>query len=302
MKLQMSDEVRSALKNGDPVVALESTIIAHGMPYPDNLDVAGKMASAIRVHGAVPAIALIAGGVPVVGTDNEMLDHFAKSSHVLKCSRADFAWVLSHQLDAATTVASTMMIAHAAGIDVFATGGIGGVHRGAETSFDISADLREFTLSDVLVVSAGAKAILDLPKTLEVLETLGVPVIGYQTSLFPAFYSRSSSLPLQMRVESANEAALFWQQKKDNGISGGVLLANPIPASHEIPNDRIERELDHVLAEAENAGIKGKALTPFLLQKLNLLTSGKSQIANTALAINNADIAGQIAVAICRIR
>lgn len=299
--LQYSAEVAQALRLNGPVVALESTIISHGMPFPQNLEVAIEVEQKVREQGAVPATICIIKGQIQIGLEKNLLEEFASMKDVVKCSRRDIAFVISKKLHGASTVASTMMLARLAGIKVFATGGIGGVHRMAEQTMDVSADLQEFCLSDVTVVSAGAKAILDLPKTLEVLETLGVPVVGYQTDHFPAFYTPSSGLKVPMRVEKAEEIADLMLIRKQLGQPGGILVANPIPATDALDQQFIQTHIEQAILEASNNHIAGKELTPFLLKYLNEKTKGKSQIANKSLVLNNSRVAGEIAVAWSRI-
>jgi pseudouridine-5'-phosphate glycosidase len=297
-----SEEVHAALNEHRPVVALESTIISHGMPYPENLAVARDVENEVRKNGAVPATIAILQGKICIGLEDESLTRLAQASDVMKCSRRDIPFAVSKQLNGATTVSATMLIAAMAGIDVFATGGIGGVHRGAESTLDISADLPEFALSPVAVVSAGAKAILDLPKTLEYLETMGVPVIGYQTKDFPAFYSRTSGIPLSMHLNTAVEIAAFIHEKKRMNLAGGSLVANPIPEEFEIPRSIMEPAIQEAIVAANANGISGKELTPFLLQQLNGITQGKSQLANKQLVLNNAAVAAQIACELSALR
>lgn len=298
----ISEEVHAALVEHRPVVALESTIISHGMPFPENLTVAREVEDTVRKNGAVPATIAILSGKICVGLEAETLERFAQTTNVMKCSRRDIPFAITQGLYGATTVAATMILAEMAGIEVFATGGIGGVHRGAESSWDVSADLPEFAQTNVAVVSAGAKAILDLPKTLEYLETAGVPVIGYQTTEFPAFYSRSSGLQLPLSLNTTIEIAAFIHEKKRMNLKGGVLVANPIPALYEIERENIEPAIERAIAEAERQGIRGKELTPFLLKHLNDITSGVSQVANKQLVLNNAAVAAQIAVDLVAIR
>ena len=295
LELHFSDEVSHALKNGLPIVALESTIISHGMPYPGNLEVANDVESVVRTNGAVPATIAILGGRIHVGLATEELEKFAQTKGVMKCSRRDLPFAIAAGIDGATTVAATMIIAHMAGIKIFATGGIGGVHRGAESTFDISADLTEFSKTPVAVVSAGAKAILDLPKTLEYLETQGVGVIGYGTDEFPAFYSRKSGLKLSLHFHSATEVANYLKASAELGLTNGTVIANPIPVDSEIASELIHPSIDLAISEAEKLGVVGKNLTPFLLKRLNEITDGRSQVANRALVLNNAAIAAQIA-------
>jgi pseudouridine-5'-phosphate glycosidase len=298
----LSEEVHAALNAHAPVVALESTIISHGMPFPDNLAVALEVEAEVRKHGAVPATIAIVKGKICIGLERHALEQFAQASDVMKCSRRDLPFVVSQGKNGATTVAATMIVASMAGIDVFATGGIGGVHRGAESTWDVSADLPEFSQTAVAVVSAGAKAILDLPKTLEYLETAGVPVIGYQTEQFPAFYSRTSGLRLSKVLNTTYEIAAFFHEKKRLDLSGGVLIANPIPPQFEIPQALIEPAIESALMQAKAEGIQGKDVTPFLLRILNEITQGKSQLANKQLILNNAAVAAQLACDLVTIR
>jgi pseudouridine-5'-phosphate glycosidase len=301
-EFSISEEVHAALIDHKPVVALESTIISHGMPFPDNLAVAREVEAEVRKHGAVPATIAIVAGKICIGLEPESLERFAMAQGVMKCSRRDIPFAITQGLNGATTVAATMILAEMAGIEVFATGGIGGVHRGAETTWDVSADLPEFAQTNVAVVSAGAKAILDLPKTLEYLETAGVPVIGYKTSDFPAFYSRASGLKMPMALDSTLDIAAFIHEKKRMNLKGGTLIANPIEAEFEIPQLEIEPAIEKAIAEADNMGVSGKDLTPFLLSYLNGLTQGRSQRANKQLVLNNAAVAAQIAVDLVTIR
>ena len=293
-----STEVDDALKQGKPVVALESTIITHGMPYPQNIETALRVEAAVRERGAVPATIAVCEGIIHVGMDHRQLDRLAVSDNVMKLSRADFAFSVAQVKTGSTTVAATMMAARMAGIDVFATGGIGGVHRGAETSFDISADLQELSSTDVIVVCAGAKAILDLEKTLEVLETNGVPVITYGSDELPAFWSRESGLASPLRMDSAEEIAQHSRTRRALGITGGVLIANPVPADAQIPKAEISAYIERALAEANAQNVTGKEVTPFLLSRMFELTAGKSLEANIALILNNARLAADIAVSL----
>ncbi len=296
MKIKLSAEAKAALAKGKPVVALESTIIAHGMPFPQNFEMARKVEAIIREEGATPATIAITKGKLRAGLDEDELRLFAKHGpSIIKVSTRDLPFVVAQELDGATTVASTMRIAAMAGIAVFATGGMGGVHRGAEISFDISADLKEFAQSNVAVVTAGAKAILDLALTLEVLETYGVPVVGYCTDEFPAFYSRSSGLKAPMRLDTPKDVAALMKAKWKMGLQGGVVVANPIPAAAEIPASEIEPVILRALAEAKRQNISGKETTPFLLKHLAEVTGGRSLIANIALVENNARVAAAIA-------
>jgi pseudouridine-5'-phosphate glycosidase len=298
LELILSDDVRTALVLGQPVVALESTIISHGMPFPGNLEVAQEVEHTVREHGAVPATIAILNGQIHVGLTASELELFAQAEGVMKCSRRDLPYAMALNLNGATTVAATMIIAHLAGIRIFATGGIGGVHRGAETTFDISADLTEFAKTPVAVVSAGAKAILDLPKTLEYLETQGVAVIGYQTKEMPAFYSRTSGLALPLAMETPEEIAAYLNAQKMLGLTHGTVVANPIPEDYEIPAGEIEQAIMQAIAEATQQHISGKELTPFLLKRLNFITAGRSQTANRALVLNNAALAARIAASL----
>jgi pseudouridine-5'-phosphate glycosidase len=293
-----SEEVAAALAAGRPVVALESTIIAHGLPWPQNLESARDLERAVREGGAVPATIAVLDGAIRVGLDAPQLESLAQARDVMKLSRADLAFALSTGRTGATTVAATMIAAARAGIRVFATGGIGGVHRGAETTFDVSADLEELALSDVVVISAGAKAILDLPKTLERLETKGVPVVGWRTDDFPAFWSRASGLPVPLRLDSAADVAAFAEARRRLGIGGGILLANPVPAADEIPRADMEVHIARALADAEAGGNRGKAVTPFLLSRILELTGGRSLVTNRALVLNNARLGAEIAGAL----
>ena len=298
----ISEEVHAALNEHRPVVALESTIISHGMPYPDNLAVAREVEHAVRSNGAVPATIAILNGKVCIGLEPAALERFAQATNVMKCSRRDLPFAITQGINGATTVAATMILAEMAGIQVFATGGIGGVHRGAESTWDVSADLPEFAQTNVAVVSAGAKAILDLPKTLEYLETAGVPVIGYQTTEFPAFYSRTSGIPLTLSLDTTSEIAAFIHEKRRMNLSGGTIVANPIPAQFEITREKIEPAIEQAIAEAVRAGVSGKELTPFLLKQMNSITGGNSQIANKQLVLHNAKVASQIAVDLVAIR
>jgi pseudouridylate synthase len=302
LNLNFTSEVRAALDKGAPVVALESTIIAHGMPYPQNVETAREVEKIVRDGGAVPATIAILGGVLEIGLDADELDYLGREGrNIRKVSVRDLPYVMARKLDGATTVASTMRLAAMADIHVFATGGIGGVHRGAEKTFDISADMTEFANSDVAVVTAGAKAILDLALTLETLETLGVPVVGYGTDEFPAFYSRTSGHAVPMRCNTAMEMAQLMQAKWAMGLKGGVVVANPIPAEFEIPPAEIAPVIEAAVAKAEARGIIGKELTPFLLAEIATVTAGRSLAANIALAKHNAAVAASIATAFSEI-
>jgi pseudouridine-5'-phosphate glycosidase len=295
LPLAFSPEVAAARASGAAIVALESTIITHGMPFPQNVETARRVEAEIRAHGAVPAtIAVMAGRIHIGLTDAE-LDSLGQAQGVMKLSRADLAACLAQGKVGATTVAATMICAQLAGISVFATGGIGGVHRGAESSFDISADLAELGETAVTVVAAGAKAILDLPKTLEVLETYGVPVIAYGQDDFPAFWSRSSGLKAPLRMDAAAQIAAAHKMRGLLGLPGGQLVANPIPHDAEIPRAEIMPVIETALAEAAAQGIAAKAVTPFLLQRIFELTDGRSLTSNIALVLNNARLAAAIA-------
>lgn len=302
LPLTFSPEVAEASAAGAPIVALESTIITHGMPFPQNLETARRVEDTVRAAGAVPATIAVMGGAIHAGLDAATLETLARTPGALKLSRADLAACLASGRTGATTVAATMICAHLAGIEVFATGGIGGVHRGAEDSFDISADLHELAQTPVTVVAAGAKAILDLPKTLEVLETLGVPVIAYGQDAFPAFWSRSSGLSAPLRMDSAAEIAAAHALKARLGLKGGQLVANPIPDADELPRAVILPHIEAALAEADAKGIAAKAVTPFLLQRIFELTGGRSLDANIALVLNNARLAAGIARALIEMR
>jgi pseudouridine-5'-phosphate glycosidase len=295
LPLTLSPEVAEARANGVPIVALESTIITHGMPFPQNVETARLVEAELRAHGAVPATIAILDRQIHIGLIDAELDALGQAKGVAKLSRADLAACLATGGTGATTVAATMICAHLAGIRVFATGGIGGVHRGAETSFDISADLRELAETPVTVVAAGAKAILDLPKTLEYLETLGVPVIAVGQDDFPAFWSRASGLKAPLRMDRAADIAAAHRMRARLGLPGGQLVANPIPVEVEIPRAEITPHIEAALAEAAAKGIAAKAVTPFLLQRIFELTEGRSLTANIALVLNNARLAAAIA-------
>ncbi len=295
LPLQVSPEVEAARASGQAIVALESTIITHGMPYPQNVETARLVEGDIRAAGAVPATIAVQDGSIFIGLSDQQLDALGKAKGVAKISRADLAVCLSTGGIGATTVAATMICAALAGIKVFATGGIGGVHQGAETSFDISADLHELAQTPVTVVAAGAKAILDLNKTLEVLETLGVPVIAYGQDAFPAFWSRDSGLRAPLRLDTPNAIARAHLLRQSLGLPGGQLIANPIPAEAEIPAETLKPLIAKAQAEADAHGITGKAVTPFLLQHLFEATKGATLTANIALVRNNARLAAAIA-------
>ena len=295
MHLHYSPSVKQAIEAGKAVVALESTILAHGMPYPQNLQTAKAVEATIRAQGATPATIAIIKGVPHIGLEEEQLEYVAHSQNVLKVSRRDLPFVVANGLDGATTVASTMILAEKAGIKVFVTGGIGGVHRGASESFDISADLMELANTSVAVVCAGVKSILDIGLTLEYLETQGVPVLGYQTLDFPAFYTQKSGFCCDFACDSAAIIAKTLKTKWDLGLKGGVVVANPIPSAYAMKEEIIEEAIQMALAEAAEKNIKGKQITPFLLQRIKEITSGSSLDANIQLVLNNARVGAEIA-------
>ena len=295
--LSISKEVQHALDHNLPVVALESTIISHGMPYPQNVEMAKTVEQIIRDNGAVPATIAIMDGQFKIGLEEGDLERLASEKPVAKVSRRDLAEVFAKGTLGATTVATTMIGAHLAGIKVFVTGGIGGVHRGVEETMDISADLDELGQTPVMVVCAGAKAILDLPRTLEYLETKGVPVVGYQTDYLPAFYTRTSEYKLNSRVDKPEEIAAMMDYSEALGLKGGILVTNPIPAEHEIPHEKIDAIIDAAVKEADEKGIRGKDSTPFLLAKIVELTDGASLNTNIQLVYNNAKLGAQIAKA-----
>ena len=297
--LDVHPDVAAALAEGRPVVALESTIISHGMPYPQNVETALAVEELIRANGATPATIAIVGGRLKAGLTHEEIEHLGKAgAQVAKASRRDLAVLVAQGRDGATTVTTTMMIAHMAGIRVFATGGIGGVHRGAERTMDISADLEELAQTPVLVVCAGAKSILDLGLTLEYLETHGVPVIGYGTDELPAFYTRRSGFSVDYRMDTPEEIAAAFRTSLDLGLRGGMLVTDPIPEEWSMDADVIDRAIAEAVSEAEAQGIHGKAITPFLLARIKDLTGGDSLAANIQLVFNNARLAAQIAAAL----
>ena len=293
-----SRAVASARAEGRPLVALESTIITHGMPWPQNVETARAVEEVVRGEGAEPATMAVLDGALHVGLETEDLDRLAQTDGVLKLSRADLPHAIACGLTGSTTVAATMIAARLAEINVFATGGIGGVHRGAETSFDVSADLLELAQTDVIVVCAGAKAILDLPKTLEVLETQGVPVIGYGTDILPAFWSRDSGLAAPIRLDTPEQVAAHALIRAAMGIQGGVLVTNPVPAEDEIPASEIASYIETALKKADQKGVSGKDVTPFLLSRMVELTDGRSLKTNIALIKNNAHLAARVALAL----
>lgn len=295
--LSLSPLVESALAEGKPVVALESTIISHGMPYPKNVETALQVEAQVRANGAIPATIAIMDGKLKAGLSTDEIEFLGKKGQdVIKCSRRDIPFVLANREIGATTVAATMIVAEMAGIRIFATGGIGGVHRFAQETFDISADLEELAQTNVAVVCAGAKSILDLGLTLEYLETRGVPVIGYQTKELPAFYCRASGYSVDYRLDTPQEIAQVLHIKWETGLSGGVVIANPIPEAYALPKTEIDRIIEEALLEARHQGVKGKETTPFLLAKIVELSGGKSLEANIQLVLNNAALASQIAV------
>ena len=295
----LSKEVREALEAGRPVVALESTIISHGMPYPQNVETARRVEQTIRDEGATPATIAVLGGRMKAGLSDDELEYLGKAGQkVTKASRRDLPVLIARGMDGATTVTTTMMIAHRAGIKVFATGGIGGVHRGAETTMDISADLEELAHTPVMVVCAGAKSILDLGLTLEYLETKGVPVLGYGTSELPAFYTRKSGFFVDYRVDSPEELAAIFRSQRQLGIEGGMLVTNPVPEQYSMDPDVINKAIDQAVAEANAQGIHGKAITPFLLARIKDLTGGDSLDSNIQLVLNNARLAAKVAKAL----
>jgi len=300
--VSLTPDLRDALASGTPVVALESTIITHGMPYPQNVETAQSVEAVIRAGGAMPATVAILDGQMKVGLSEDDLERLGRTGlAAAKASRRDLAVAAAHGLTAGTTVAATMILAHAAGIPIFATGGIGGVHRGAETTFDVSADLIELARTPVAVVCAGAKSILDLPKTLEYLETHGVPVLGFGTDRFPAFFTRDSGLPLDHSLSDPAEAARVIARQKALGLDQGIVIANPIPEADALDPAVIDARIAEAIADAERDGVGRKALTPYLLNRIFELTEGRSLTANIALVRNNARVAAEIAVALAEL-
>lgn len=297
---RLSEEVADALASKEAVVALESTIIAHGMPYPQNVDTARRVEEEVRKCGAVPATIAVINGELCIGLSSDELNSLATAANVMKLSRRDLPWAIAKKCHGATTVAATMIAAKLAGIEVFVTGGIGGVHRGGDSSFDISADLMELAKTSVAVVSAGAKSILDIPATLEYLETLGVPVVGYRTNDFPAFYSRESGNELDLHTDEMDELARFIRMKWDMGLKGGILVANPIPKEYALSSTEIEMAIERALDEAETQGITGKAVTPFLLSRVKQHTAGESLNANIQLVLHNARVGAELAKCLTR--
>ena len=297
--LDIAPEVKAALESGKPVVALESTIISHGMPYSQNVETALNVEKIVRDNGAVPATIAIVGGRLKAGLSEEEITYLGKKGYaVTKASRRDLPVLVARGEDGATTVATTMIIAEMAGIRVFATGGIGGVHRGAEVTMDISADLEELAQTGVMVVCAGAKSILDLGLTLEYLETKGVPVIGYQTEELPAFYTRKSGFGVDYRLDTPEEVAAAFRAKLEMGLRGGMLVTNPIPEQYSMDPDVINRAIEEALADAKAQGIHGKATTPFLLAKIKDITGGDSLASNIRLVYNNAELAAKVAASL----
>ena len=300
--LDVNPEVAAAIAEGKPVVALESTIISHGMPYPQNVETALNVERIIRENGAVPATIAIIGGRLKAGLTAEEIEYFGKKGQAIhKASRRDLAVLCARGEDGATTVTTTMIIAHMAGIQIFATGGIGGVHRGAETTMDISADLEELGQTPVMVVCAGAKSILDLGLTLEYLETKGVPVIGYGTNELPAFYTRQSGFGVDYRIDTPEELAAAFKAGTEMGLKGGMLVTNPIPEEYAMPLETINAAIEQAIGEANEKGIKGKETTPFLLARVSELTGGNSLASNIRLVYNNAKVAAQTAAAYCKL-
>ena len=294
--VRIADEVRAAIDSGHPVVALESTLISHGLPHPQNLEVARRLEAAVRAGGAVPATIGIIDGQPIVGLSDAELTVLATAQHVRKCGRRDIPIAVARGEHGATTVAGTLALMGLAGIRVLATGGIGGVHRGADQTFDISADLVELARSQAIVVCAGAKALLDLPRTVEVLETAGVPILGWRTDELPAFYSSASGLPVTVRVEAASEVAGIARAAWELGIGGGVLVG--VPPHQTLANDRVEQAIAGALDDAARSGLRGPEVTPFLLRAIGEATGGESVAANLALLENNARVGAEIAVAL----
>ena len=300
--MKINPIVLEALKNNKPVVALESTIISHGMPYPKNVETALRVEQVIRDHGAIPATIGIIDGEPIVGMTPEEIEEFGKRKGILKASRRDLPVIYAKKLWAATTVASTMIIANQAGIEVFVTGGIGGVHRGAQETMDISADLQELAKTNVTVICAGAKAILDLPLTLEYLETMGVPVLGFKTNELPAFYTAHSGLKVDYAIDNYQEAGRIILEKRKNNLNGGILITNPIPEEFAMDSKVINDAIEKALKMADEQGIKGKETTPFLLKNIVELTGGDSLESNIQLVLNNAAVGAEISKEVCKQR
>ncbi|MDK2945643.1 pseudouridine-5'-phosphate glycosidase [Halanaerobium sp.] len=292
--LDIKPEVKEAIDEGKPIISLESTIISHGMPYPQNVETAKMLENLAREKNVVPATIAVIGGKIKIGLNEDDLEFIAKTKNIVKASRRDISYVISQKLNAATTVSATMIFSAMAGIKIFATGGIGGVHRGAEKNFDISADLQELSRTNVAVVCAGAKAILDLKLTMEYLETMGVPVIGYRTDQLPAFYSKDSGLKVPFRLDSVADIAGLMKTKWDLGLSGGVLITNPIPEEFSMDSSYINKSIDKALIKAKELNIEGKQLTPFLLEEIKNITEGKSLDSNIELVKNNVLLACEI--------
>ena len=300
--LRINPEVKKALEENRPVVALETTIISHGMPYPQNVQTALAVEKVIRENGAVPATVGVIDGDAVIGMTPEEIEEFGKRKGILKASRRDLPVIYAKKLWAATTVSGSMILAHEAGIEVFVTGGIGGVHRGAQESMDISADLQELGKTNVTVVCAGAKAILDLPLTLEYLETMGVPVLGFQTEELPAFYTPHSGLKVDYKVDTYEDAARVIKAKRENNLQGGILITNPIPEEYAMDKEIIDNAIAKALKMMEEQGVKGREITPFLLKTVTELTGGDSLESNIQLILNNARVGANIAKEYCRIK
>ena len=300
--MKINPLVLDAIKNNKPVVALESTIISHGMPYPKNVETALRVEQVIRDHGAIPATIGIIDGEPIVGMTPEEIEEFGKRKGIAKASRRDLPVIYAKKMWAATTVASTMIIANQAGIEIFVTGGIGGVHRGAQETMDISADLQELAKTNVTVICAGAKAILDLPLTLEYLETMGVPVLGFKTNELPAFYTAHSGLKVDYAIDSYQEAGKIILEKRKNNLNGGILITNPIPEQYAMDSKVINDAIEKALKMAEEQGIKGKDTTPFLLKNIVELTGGDSLESNIQLVLNNAAVGAEISKEVCKQR
>lgn len=300
--IKINPEIKAALEKGTPVVALESTIISHGMPYPKNVETALKVEEEIRKQGAVPATIGIINGVAIIGMSKDEIEEFGKKKGILKVSRRDLPVIYAKKMWGATTVAATMILAEQAGIEVFVTGGVGGVHRDAQRTFDISADLEELAKTNVTVVCAGCKAILDLPLTMEYLETKGVPVLGYQTNELPDFYTRRSGIMLEHSLKDAKEAALVIKEKRINGLKGGIMIANPIPEQYAMNQKVIDKAIEDALIEMRKEGIEGKETTPYLLKRITELTKGDSLESNIHLVINNAHVGANIAKELTRIK
>lgn len=300
--IRINPEVKKALEENRPVVALESTIISHGMPYPKNVATALEVERVIREHGAIPATIGVIDGDPVVGMTPEEIEEFGKRKGIIKVSRRDLPVVYAKKLWAATTVAATMIIANQAGIKLFVTGGIGGVHRGAQETMDISADLQELAKTNVTVICAGAKAILDLPLTLEYLETMGVPVLGYKTAELPAFYTAHSGLKVDYKLDNPQEAAMVMLEKERNGLAGGILITNPIPEEYSMDKEVIDGAIEKALKMMNEQGIKGKETTPFLLKTIVELTGGDSLESNIKLVLNNAAVGAEIIKEYCKLK